>query len=101
VEDWGSAYLLRLEFPRRLPPVRLKDDLGLGDEMPDYDFHLSLVDGDLVVRGRCLDERVRQLAIQLASFPLDFTSRIQVQSKIRGFKYKYHNKLLEVILLKN
>lgn len=101
LEDCGSAYLLRFEFPRRLPPVRLKDDPGLGDEMPDYDFHLSLVDGDLVIRGRCLDDRVRKLAIQLASFPLEFTSRIQVQSKIRGFKHRYHNKLLEVILLKN
>jgi hypothetical protein len=101
LEDLGSAYLLRFEFPRLTPAARLKDEMGLGNEMPDYDFNLSLVDGSFVIKGRCLDERVRKLSIQLASFPLDFTTRIQTTSGIHGFQHRYRSKLLEVLLLKS
>jgi hypothetical protein len=100
LEDLGGAYLLRLEFPRALPPTGLKDELGLPDDMPDYDYELALRNGSLVVRGRVTDPRVLKLTSVAPAFPPEFTTEIDLHSAVRGFKHRYRDKVLEVVLPK-
>jgi ferredoxin len=100
VEDRDDAYILRLEFPRRLPPSSLADELGLPDEMPDYDYELSLRDGTFVVHGRVTDPQVRKLSAVAPAFPPEFTTRVPLRDPVAGFRHRYRDKTLEVILPK-
>lgn len=100
IEDWGNAYFLRLEFPRRVPEIGLPGRAELPDEMPDYDYDLLLKDGHLIIRGRCTDERIRKISSSVGAFPPEFTTVIPLQEKVGGFSHRFENKLLEVLLLK-
>ena len=100
LEDLGPGYVLRLEFPRHVPPSAVKEALGIPDEMPDYDYDLALTNGSLVVRGKIVDPRVRKLAAGGPAFPPDFSTRIDLGAPIRGLKHRYRDKTLEVILVK-
>ena len=100
VEDRDDAYILRLEFPRRLPPSSLADELGLPPEMPDYDYELSLQDGTFVVHGRVTDPKVRKLTAVAPAFPPEFTTRVPLRDPVAGFRHRYRDKTLEVILPK-
>lgn len=100
LEDWGKAYFLRLEFPRKVPDIGLPVRSELPDEMPDYDYDLILKDGHFIVKGRCADERVRSISSSVGAFPPEFTTVIPLQEKVEGFSHHYENKLLEVLLLK-
>ncbi|MGH7858033.1 MAG: hypothetical protein ACREQY_11960, partial [Candidatus Binatia bacterium] len=100
LEDIGAAYVFRLEFPRVLPPTGLKDELGLPDAMPDYDYDLMLTNGSFVVRGRVIDPRVRKLTAVAAAFPPEFTTQVELASGVRGFRHRYRDRLLEVVLPK-
>ena len=100
LEDLGHGYLLRFEFPRRVPASSVKEDLRIADDMPDYDYQLALSNGSLVVRGRVTDPRVRKVASGAPSFPPDFTTRIDLGVPVLGFKHRYRDKTLEVILVK-
>lgn len=99
LEDLGRGYLLRLEFPRRVPPSAVKEDLGIPDEMPDYDYELALANGSLVVRGKVVDPQVRKLTARGPAFPPDFSTRIDLGTPVRGFKHRYRDKTLEVVLV--
>ncbi|MGH7822326.1 MAG: hypothetical protein ACREQ9_21395, partial [Candidatus Binatia bacterium] len=100
LEDVGGGYLFQLEFPRALPPTGLKEELGLPDVMPDYDYDLALVNGSFVVRGRVMDARVRKLTAVAPAFPPEFTTQVDLAARVRGFKHRYRDKLLEVVLPK-
>lgn len=100
IEDWGSAYCLRLEFPRRVPDIGLPARKEIPDEMPDYDYDLVLKDGHFIVRGKCVDERIRKISSSIGAFPPEFTTVIPLQEKVEGFSHRSENKLLEVLLLK-
>lgn len=100
LEDWGRAFHLRLEFPRVLPPTGLKMELGLGDDMPEYDYDLALADDILIVRGRVVDERVRKLTAVAPAFPPEFTKQFELGAAVRGFRHRYQGKILEVVLPK-
>ncbi len=100
IEDRGGAYLLRVEFPRRVPDIGLPVRLELPDEMPDYDYDLALKDGHFVVKGRCTDERIRKISSSVGAFPPEFTTVIPLQQRVVGFSHRFENKLLEVVLLK-
>ena len=100
VVDRDDAYILRLEFPRRLPPSSLADELGLPPEMPDYDYELSLQDGAFVVHGRVIDPQVRKLTAVAPAFPPEFTTRVALRDPVAGFRHRYRDKTLEVILPK-
>ncbi len=99
-EDWGRAYFLRLEFPRVLPSTGLKQELKLPDVMPDYDYDLSLANGSFLVRGRITDPRVMKLTAVGPAFPPEFTRRIGLEARVQGFKHRYRDKVLEVLLVK-
>ncbi len=100
IEELGNAYLLRIEMPRRMPVSAAKREMGIGDEMPDYDYDLSTRNGSLVVKGKVTDPQVRKLAAISPAFPPDFTRQIEFKSPIANFKHRYRHKTLEVVLFK-
>jgi hypothetical protein len=100
LEDRDDAYILRVEFPRVVPPSSLTDQLGLPPEMPDYEYDLGLEDGTFVVHGRVVDPQVRKLTAVAPAFPPEFTTRVSLRDRVRGFRHRYRSKVLEVILPK-
>ena len=100
LEDRDDAYILRVEFPRVLPPSTLADELGLAREMPDYEYQLSLRDSTFVVHGRVTDAQVRRLTAVAPAFPSEFTTRVSLRDPVSGFRHRYQDKTLEVILPK-
>jgi ferredoxin len=100
LEDRDDAYLLRVEFPRALPPSSLADELKLPPEMPDYDYDLRMENGSFVVHAKVTDPQVRKLTAVAPAFPPEFTTRVPLRDSVTGFKPRYRDKTLEVILLK-
>jgi hypothetical protein len=101
IEDRGEAILLKMEFPRLVPEIGLAERSQLPDEMPDYDYDLALRDRQLMIKGRCTDERVRKLSSSIGAFPPEFTTVIPLQEKMVGFGHHFENKRLEVLLVKD
>jgi len=80
-------------------------ELGLANreiptEMPDYDYDISLKNAQLIIKGKCIDERVRKLSASFGAFPPEFTTVIPLQDQVTGFVHRYENKVLEVLLVK-
>jgi hypothetical protein len=100
IEDRGNALFLRLEFPRRLPDIGAPYQSQLPGEMPDYDYDLALHDGQFIVKGRCVDEKIRKISASAGAFPPEFTTIIPLRERVVGFAHRFENKLLEVFLLK-
>jgi hypothetical protein len=100
LQDWGSAYFLRMEFPTKVPDIGLPARSALPDVMPDYDYDLVLKDGHFIIKGRITDERIRKISSSVGAFPPEFTAVIPLQERIEGFSYRFANKLLEILLLK-
>ncbi|MGH7888875.1 MAG: YfhL family 4Fe-4S dicluster ferredoxin [Candidatus Binatia bacterium] len=100
VEDRGGAFLVRMQFPRWIPEIGVASRDQLPDEMPDYDYDLALKDGELVVKGKCVDDKVRKISSSVGAFPPEFTTTIPFQQRINGFAHQFDNKLLEVLLVK-
>jgi hypothetical protein len=100
LQDWGSAYFLRMEFPTKVPDIGLPARSALPDVMPDYDYDLVLKDGHFIIRGRITDERIRKISSSVGAFPPEFTTVIPLQERIEGFSHRFANKLLEILLLK-
>jgi ferredoxin len=100
LEERDDAYILRLEFPRVLPPTSLADELKLPPEMPDYDYDLRVYDGSFVVHGKVVDPQVRKLTAVAPAFPPEFTTRVPLRDAVAGFSHRYRDKTLEVILPK-
>jgi len=100
VEDCGGAFLVRMQFPRWIPEIGVASRDQLPDEMPDYDYDLALKDGQLVVKGKCVDDKVRKISSSVGAFPPEFTTTIPFQQRITGFAHQFENKLLEILLVK-
>ncbi|MCS6926688.1 MAG: hypothetical protein NZ578_12380, partial [Candidatus Binatia bacterium] len=100
VEEFGNAYLIRMELPRRVPVSAAKRELGIGDDMPDYEYDLSLNDGTFVIKGKLTDPQIRKLAAVSPAFPPDFTKQIELGAPAASFKHRYRDKVLEVVVFK-
>lgn len=100
VEDRGGAFLVRMEFPRRMPDIGIASRDQLPDEMPDYDYDLVLQDGQLIVKGKCTDEKVRKISSSVGAFPPEFTTVIPFRQRIAGIAHQFENKLLQVLVVK-
>jgi len=100
LQEKGNGYLLRLEFPRSVPQSAMKEELGIPDEMPAYDYDLSLRNGFFVVKGRVPDQSVRKLAAVSPAFPPDFTTNVELPGPVKAFKHRIRDRVLEVVLLK-
>jgi Fe-S-cluster-containing hydrogenase component 2 len=100
VEDRGGAFLVRMEFPRRMPDIGIASRDQLPDEIPDYDYDLALQDGQLIVKGKCTDEKVRKISSSVGAFPPEFTTVIPFRQRIAGIVHQFENKLLQVLVVK-
>lgn len=100
VEDRGGAFLVKMEFPHCMPDIGVADRIGIADEMPDYDYDLALRDSQLIVKGKCTDEKIRKISSSFGAFPPEFTTVIPLRQKVAGFAHHFENKLLEVLLVK-
>jgi hypothetical protein len=101
MEDRGGAFLLRMEFPRFVPDIGIGSPASLPSEMPDYDYDLVLQNGQFIVKGRCVDERIRKISSSIGAFPPEFTTVIPLRERVTGFAHRFDNKLLEVFLMKD
>jgi ferredoxin len=95
-----NGFLVQVEFPRKTPKSGIKEELGIPDEMPDYDYDLSLQNGFFVVKGKVTDEGLRKAAAVSSAFPPDFTTNIKLPGRVKGFRHRFIDKNLEVALLK-
>jgi len=100
LEDRDDAYLFRLEFPRLVPPSSLGLELGLPSQMPDYDYDLALENGSFVVHARVIDPNVRRITGAAPAFPSEFTTRVSLPAAVTGFRHRYRDKTLDVVLPK-
>jgi ferredoxin len=100
VHEDVNGCLVELEFPRQVPPSGMKEELGVPDEMPDYDYEISLQNGQLVVKGRMADKQIRCIAAVSPAFPPDFTTNIKLPGKVAGFRHRFEGKTLEIALPK-
>ena len=100
VSEELNVYLVRLEMPRRLPNSALKQMWNLPDEMPDYEYTLSLGYGVLSIHAGVRGEAFRRLSYVSSSFPSEFLTRIEFAKPVDGFKHRLRNKVLEVIIFK-
>ncbi len=101
VEEHSNAYLVRLEMPRRIPASSLKRLWSLPDEMPDYDYTISLGDAVLTISASVRGDALRRLSYISSSFPADFTTRIDFDEPVSGFRHRLRNKVIEIIVLKS
>jgi len=53
-----------------------------------------------VVHGRVIDPQVRKLTAVAPAFPAEFTTRVALRDPVAGFRHRYRDKTLEVILPK-
>lgn len=95
-----TAYLVRLELPRRMPNSSLKEVWHISDEMPDYACRLTLSDNVLCITAGLPDEARRRLSYVSSSFPADFETRISFQTTVVNYNYRIQNKVLEIIVNK-
>jgi len=93
-----NGCLVELQFPRRVPPSGIKEELGIPDEMPDYDYDISLQSGHLVVKGKMADPTIRKIAAVSPAFPPDFTTTIELPMKVAGFRHRFQDKNLQIAL---
>lgn len=100
VEDRGKSFLVRMEFPRSMPDIGIAKRDQLPDEMPDYDYDLALHEEQLVVKGKCTDEKVRRISSSVGAFPPEFITVIPFRQRIVSLAHHFENKLLEVLVVK-
>jgi ferredoxin len=100
VDELSNAYLVRLEMPRRIPASSLKRLWNLPDEMPDYEYSITLADGVLAVSASVRGDALRRLAYVSSSFPADFVTRVTFDKQVNSFKHRLRDKMLDVIVMK-
>ena len=101
VEQFPEGFYVRMELPRQIPPSAAREDLGLGDEMPDYDLRVSLNGGGLRVRGAVADPDLRAVCGVSPAFPADFKTEIPLDGVLAGFRHRYTDKVLEIVVLRH
>ena len=100
VADFEHGYYIRMELPREIPPSAAKDEMGYGDEMPDYDLRIALDTNTVTISGSVADIELRKICGISSAFPADFKTVIELSGRTGDFQYRYENKLLEIAILK-
>jgi hypothetical protein len=95
-----NGHLLEFEFPRKTPASAIRVEMGIGDEMPDYDYDIRVQGKSFVVKGKVTDPNLRRAAAVSSAFPPDFTTTIPLPSRVAGFRHRFVDKNLEVALPK-
>ena len=99
-EETPDHYLIRVEFPRRVPKSALRYSPDLPREMPDYETQVRLTDGTLLVEARLTDPRFQDVVDRGTSFPSGFELHFHVPNASTPVEEKYQDKTLEVIVPK-
>jgi hypothetical protein len=100
VEELDRGYYVRLELPRMIPPSAAREELAMGDTMPDYDITVGLDRDSLTIRGSVVDPSLRAVCGISSAFPADFRTRIPLRGPLDGFRQRYADKVLELAVLK-
>jgi ferredoxin len=100
VEEFDRGYYVRLELPRTIPPSAAREDLSMGDRMPDYDITVGLDRDSLTISGSVVDPALRAVCGISSAFPADFRTRISLRGPLNGFRQRYSDKVLELAVLK-
>jgi hypothetical protein len=100
VVEHANAYLVSIEMPRLIPASSLKQLWKLPDEMPDYDYTVTLHGTVLAVRAGVRGDAMRRLSYVSASFPSDFLTRIEFDKPVTSFKHRMRDKVLEIVVFK-
>jgi len=100
VREFDSGYYVRFDLPRQIPPSASRDELGLGEDMPDYDLTLDVKDEVLTLRGSVVDSELRAVCGVSPAFPADFKTDIPLAGADGGFRHSYADKVLEIAVLK-
>lgn len=100
VEEFDRGYYVRLELPRTIPPSAAREELSMGDTMPDYDITVGLDRDSLTIRGSVVDPALRAVCGISSAFPADFRTRISLRGPLDGFRQRYSDKVLELAVLK-
>jgi len=101
VSEFDGGYYIRFDLPRTIPPSALRDELGLGEEMPDYALTLELDGESLTVGGSVVDPELRAVCGVSPAFPPDFRTVIALGPGLSGFRHRYADKVLEVAVVKH
>lgn len=101
VTEQANAFLIRLEFPRKVPASSLKSAWKIPDEMPDYEYVISVADGVVSIRAGVRGEALRRLSYVSSSFPSDFLTRIELRQPLGRFVHRLKDKVLNVIVFKD
>jgi ferredoxin len=100
VEEFDRGYYVRMELPRKIPPSAAREELSMGDVMPDYDLSVSVGRDAVTIRGSVVDPELRAVCGISPSFPADFRTQIPLGGPLDGFRQKYGDKVLELAVLK-
>jgi len=100
VAEFEHGYYIRMELPREIPPSAVKEELGFGAEMPDYDLRLAIDADSATIAGSVSDIELRKICGVSPAFPADFKTEIGLNGRTGGFQYRYEDKLLEIAVLK-
>jgi hypothetical protein len=101
VTEQANAFLIRLELPRKVPASSLKSAWKIPDEMPDYEYVISVADGVVSIRAGVRGEALRRLSYVSSSFPSDFLTRIELRQPLGRFVHRLSDKVLDVIVFKD
>lgn len=98
VEQKGDRIEVRLHLPTRVPAVRDRFRYDLPEKMPEYGAHVYRRGNSLMITGWVKDKKIRFLTNTTSSFPSQFTTSIDFNVDIVGFKERYDaHGLVEVI----
>ncbi len=100
VDESRDAYKIKMFFPTIVPPGRLRDKLSLPEEMPDYDYEISLESSILTVKARLADEGILKLTGIVNSFPDRFFKDFILDKPVNRFESEYANKILSITVYK-
>lgn len=100
VEELDRGYYVRMELPRTIPPSAAREELAMGDTMPDYDITVGLDRDSLTIRGSVADPALRAVCGISSAFPADFRTQIPLRGPLVGFRQRYSDKVLELAVLK-
>jgi ferredoxin len=99
VEEHSGHVRVALHLPTRVPAVRDRFRYGLPDLMPEYGAHVYMLDGSLMITAWVTDPKMRALTHTSSSFPGQFTTTVDIDRDLVGFKHRTDSHgLVEVVL---
>lgn len=102
VDEEKDRYVVRFDMPAKVPNHRLKFKWGLPDDMPEYKASVEINGGNVKIRAKLEDEKVKKLCGWVNSFPDGFLRELNFPVPIKSHRLNYdpESRILEVVLEK-